>query len=131
MQSVKYLSVAASLAAVADAQTTPTQFTLTVNNLLPTVATTIQGQAIDMSIDNNANNNFAFGSSCMQKVGLATEVACSVAPTLVSASVDDQLLTGVGANYVDLVQGGFTTDGRKVTGTVELGLLAGGTVSST
>jgi hypothetical protein len=84
-----------------------------------------------MSIDNNANNNFAFGSSCMQKVGLATEVACSAAPTLVSASVDDQLLTGVGANYFNLVQGGFTTDGRKVNGTVELELLGGSTVNST
>jgi hypothetical protein len=130
MQRVKYLSVAASLAAVADAQT-PSQFTLTVDNLLPTVATTIQGQALNMSIDNNANNNFAFGSSCMQKVGLATEVACSAAPTLVSASVDDQLLTGVGANYFNLVQGGFTTDGRKVNGTVELELLGGSTVNST
>ena len=130
MQRVKYLSVAASLAAVAEAQT-PTQFKLTVNNLLPTLSTTIQTQAINMSIDNNANNNFAFGSSCMQQVGLATEVACSAAPTLVSSSVDDQLLVGVGANYFDLVQGGFTTDGRKVNGAVELELLDGTFVSST
>ncbi len=66
----------------------------------------------------------------MQKVDLATEAACSASPTLVTTSVDDQLLMGVGVNFVNLQQGGFTTDGRIVTGTVGLGLSAGGSTTA-
>lgn len=67
----------------------------------------------------------------MQKVDLATEAACSASPTLVGASVNDQLLMGVGPNFVNLQQGGFTTDGRIVTGTVGLGLSVGGATTAT
>lgn len=71
------------------------------------MAATIQSQALELSIEVNGNNNLAFGSSCMQMVDLATEASCSSSPTLVSTSVNDQLLMGVGPNYVGLQQGGF------------------------
>lgn len=76
MQSIKYLSAAASLAAVADAQT-PQQYKLAINNLVPTVEAYMQDQSLNLSIEVNGNNNLVFGSSCMQKVDLTTEAACS------------------------------------------------------
>lgn len=49
----------------------------------------MQDQSLNLSIEVNGNNNLVFGSSCMQKVDLTTEAACSAQPTLVSASVND------------------------------------------
>ena len=130
MQSIKYSFVAATLAAIADAQgIDPVKFECVVGtNMLPQVTTTIQSQGpFQMNIETNSNNNLAFTNFCTQEIDSTTVAYCSDAPTLVTDSLDDQNLFGVGDNFAGDKQGGYTCDGRIVTGSVGLLTTAAGT----
>lgn len=99
---IKYLS-AAALATVADAL--PSEYNLIIgSNYMPQIRGTMQNQGpFNFLIETNSAQNIAFSQTCSQNVDLVTPAACSAAPTLVTQSIDESSLTGVGANFFDLV----------------------------
>lgn len=130
--SIKYIAAAASVATV-EAQTAPLQYTLTIDSayMTPSVTANIQSQGNQQyNIETNSANNLAWVDACEQKIGQANYVACSAAPTNVDCALQESTLTGVGDDFTDLIQGGYDTNGRIVTGTVDL-LQADGTTVST
>ena len=134
MQSIKYSLFAASLAAIADAQgVDPKAYLCAVgSNMLPQVTTTIQSQGpFQMNIETNSNNNLAFTNFCTQEIDSTTVSYCSDAPTFVTDAVDDQSLFGIGDDFAGNMQGGWTTDGRIVTGTVATTDTAAGSTTMT
>ena len=129
MQSIKYSFVAASIAVIADAQgSDPVQFECSVgSNMLAQVSTEIQSQGpFVMNIETNSPHNLAFTNFCTQEIDSTTVAYCSDAPTLVTDSLDDQNLFGVGDDFAGDMQGGYTCDGRIVTGSVGLTTSAAG-----
>jgi hypothetical protein len=89
--------------------------------MTPSVTANIQAQGNQQyNIETNSANNLAWVDACEQKIGQANYVACSSAPTNVDCALTESTLTGVGNDFVDLIQGGYDTNGRIVTGTVDL-----------
>lgn len=81
-------------------------------------------------IESNSANNIAFSKLCQQNVDLVTAVDCTQAPTLVAENINEETLTGVQSNFADLIQGGYQTSGRVVSGTVELEANVGGSTTT-
>lgn len=79
-----------------------------------------------MEIETNSKNSMVFTTFCTQEIDSTVVSYCADAPTLVSDNIDDQQLFGIGDNFVNSQQGGYTTSGRVVTGQVGLSLSAGG-----
>lgn len=89
---------------------------------MPVVTAQIQTQTpVSFNIENNGDNNIAWTTSCQQSIdSTGTTASCTAAPTLVTESTDAASLTGIGSDFTGLVQGGFNTTGRIVTGSVGL-----------
>ena len=84
-----------------------------------------------MNIETNSNNNLAFTNFCTQEIDSTIVSYCAEAPTFVTDSLDDQTLFGIGNDFVGNKQGGWTTNGRIVSGTVATTDTAAGTTSMT
>jgi len=79
-----------------------------------------QNQQVGLvSIDNNIGDQFVFTTSCTQLLNSFLGVSCDSDPTLTTAGVNAQTLTGVGADFMDKAQGGFVLNGRLANGSFE------------
>ena len=98
---------------------------------MPMMSASIQLHGpFDFNIETNGPYNTAYSTICTQDVDLVAATTCSEAPTLVTESIDESVFTGVQGNFENVVQGGYMTSGRVVSGDVELFALAGGTTKT-
>ena len=63
----------------------PSNVTAQINNMMVTVATTVQTQGpFQVNIENLGDYNYIWGSSCVQSLGSINGAACSASPTFVN-----------------------------------------------
>lgn len=118
-----------SLPSGADPFLLPSNVSAQINNMMVTVAATVQTQGPNwVNIENLGDYNYIWGTSCVQSLGSINDAACTASPTFVREDVNDQLLSGSGANGI-VAQGGFNSSGRFFVGDVMVGLTNGSDIN--
>jgi len=71
-----------------------------------------------LNTDNNVGSDMIFMSDCTQLLGSRDPLSCSGVPTYATSGVSSLSLTGVGSDFISHEQGGFSTNGRIVSGSL-------------
>ena len=71
----------------------PSNVSAQINNMMVTVAATVQTQGPNwVNIENLGDYNYIWGTSCVQSLGSINDAACTASPTFVREDVNEKLL---------------------------------------
>lgn len=88
-------------------------------------------ESANYQVDNNAGYSYAWTTACQQSTELAnrsTDLDCSNAPSYVTESLNQDLISG-GGPYAATIAGGYTTTGNNLKNTLQM--FATGVANST
>ena len=113
MRSIQFFAVGAGFA-----QAAQQHLAASIVDYMPTVTATVQSQGpFQFNLDNNALDNLAWSTNCLQSLNTPDQ-ACGSEPTNVTPSLDDTSLTNDQGPFTDSVQSGYTTSGNTYRGDI-------------